>query len=1250
MAAARPVPSAVVSHDPYRLPRTATPLAATTSSWSPTSTRATFRGTVAIALEVHERHRRARRATPSSSTSTRPGSSWPTAGAWPPSTDARREPPSGSRSTLAEPLEAGPGHAPRRTSGAPSTTSCAASTAPPSTTTTAHEQVIATTQMQATDCRRAFPCWDEPDFKAVFGVTLVVADDLLAISNGPEVERRARGRRQGARPLRRHDADVDLPGRLRRRPAGGDRRRSTSTASRCASCTCPARSHLAGFALEIGAFALRLVPGLLRHPLPRRQGRPRRPARLRRRRHGEPRLHHVPREPLLLVDPATATQRGAAARRRRRRPRAGPHVVRRPRHDALVERHLAERGLRHLHGGGGLRRVPARLEALGRASASSARPPSRSTRCAPPARSSSRSCRRPTPRACSTCSPTRRAARCCACWSSTSARSASATASATTCTQPQLRQHRDQRPVGRHRGARPASRCAASWTRWIWQGGYPLVVRRSIRRRPRVVLSQHRFLFDGDDDGTRWAVPGARAPARRRPRPRRTELLLDGDEAAVALLDPDARRWSSTPAATASTASPTTAELLARLAGPALASCRRAERYSLVDDAWAAVVAGAARRGRVLSGSPRASPTSATSPCGRSSSPGCGWCGRFVEGDARERVPGLSSGRWSAPALERPRLGAGGRRGRPHRRAAGHAHPGPGGARRTTPPPRSGRARCTPQADGRPGSRRPRRWPPPRSASWPPPATTPTTSAAWRATSTRRNPQEQLRYLFALAEFPDADLMTAHAGVRARAGRQDPERPLPAARAASPTATTARWRGGSCASTGTEANAALPEQRHRAHGRHGQDAHPARGGGRRRRPSSPSTRSRRRPRPSSRSSSASGSTWRCASGPRRASHRCSLERRRGRAARLRRRPDGVQLDWAALRARSARRSPSASRDVVVERRRRPGRGHGRRPRHRHRGWTSASTVAGVATVTTLSPPPGPVLEPDRHARTTSTSARRASASSPAATPTATPPTPTRWCACGPRSPRSPAWGPDLLVIKGDLADANLPARVRAAGRALEGFRDAAADDPGQPRRRQPPARRRGRLPGPARPAARRRRRPRRPAGRAGGRGQLGVARPRPRAAHASPRPVDRRAGRGRRPGLPRHPPPVHVAPACPRTYPLGCSVARRRGCSPPSPGRTPTRSWPAATAIVTGCAGPARSCSPRRARRRITRAAGRPTSATRRASCRRPGASRTRRRSVGPQQTWRTVGTMWGRWSPGRLSDRCFVHLWPSGQ
>jgi puromycin-sensitive aminopeptidase len=51
------------------------------------------------------------------------------------------------------------------------------------------EQVIATTQMQSTDCRRGFPCWDEPEFKAVFAVTLDVEDELTAISNAPEIDR-----------------------------------------------------------------------------------------------------------------------------------------------------------------------------------------------------------------------------------------------------------------------------------------------------------------------------------------------------------------------------------------------------------------------------------------------------------------------------------------------------------------------------------------------------------------------------------------------------------------------------------------------------------------------------------------------------------------------------------------------------------------------------------------------------------------------------------------------------------------------------------------------------------------------------------------------------------------------------------------------------------------------------------------------------------------------------------------------------
>ena len=52
-----------------------------------------------------------------------------------------------------------------------------------------NEHVIATSQMQSTDCRKAFPCFDEPDMKAVFSVDLTVEKGLLAISNGPETGR-----------------------------------------------------------------------------------------------------------------------------------------------------------------------------------------------------------------------------------------------------------------------------------------------------------------------------------------------------------------------------------------------------------------------------------------------------------------------------------------------------------------------------------------------------------------------------------------------------------------------------------------------------------------------------------------------------------------------------------------------------------------------------------------------------------------------------------------------------------------------------------------------------------------------------------------------------------------------------------------------------------------------------------------------------------------------------------------------------
>ena len=58
--------------------------------------------------------------------------------------------------------------------------------------TMSYSSYIATSQMQATDARKTFPCYDEPAIKAKFDITLVRKSHMQALSNMPIVSNETR--------------------------------------------------------------------------------------------------------------------------------------------------------------------------------------------------------------------------------------------------------------------------------------------------------------------------------------------------------------------------------------------------------------------------------------------------------------------------------------------------------------------------------------------------------------------------------------------------------------------------------------------------------------------------------------------------------------------------------------------------------------------------------------------------------------------------------------------------------------------------------------------------------------------------------------------------------------------------------------------------------------------------------------------------------------------------------------------------
>ncbi len=114
--------------------------------------------------------------------------------------------------------------------------------------------VLAATQFEATDARRAFPCWDEPDFKAVFATTLVVDPSLTAVSNTARLSERIEGGKKLVTFADTIRMSTYLVAFIVGRLEGTEPRLVGRTPVRL--WAVPGKRHLTSFGLDIAAFSL----------------------------------------------------------------------------------------------------------------------------------------------------------------------------------------------------------------------------------------------------------------------------------------------------------------------------------------------------------------------------------------------------------------------------------------------------------------------------------------------------------------------------------------------------------------------------------------------------------------------------------------------------------------------------------------------------------------------------------------------------------------------------------------------------------------------------------------------------------------------------------------------------------------------------------------------------------------------------------------------------------------------------------